>query len=72
MSLFIPERLERSAFPRPSVEESSAKHPERLRVQEHLTFTEASDLLDSLEAHGIESMDVQIEENGEVTVRWVC
>ncbi len=42
-----------------------------VRVAPGLTFDEARDLLDWLEANGVTATDVEVEESGLVTVRWI-
>jgi hypothetical protein len=44
---------------------------ECVRVAEHLTVTEASELLDWLEGHGIEPSEVSVDSEGRMTVRWL-
>jgi hypothetical protein len=41
-----------------------------IRVAAHLTITDARDLLDWLEVHGIRARDVAIEPDGYMSVRW--
>jgi hypothetical protein len=41
-----------------------------VRTARHLTVTQAGDLLDWLEAHGIQAREVQIEPDGYILVRW--
>jgi hypothetical protein len=47
-------------------------HPERLYCVEHLSFTQASDLLDWLERRNVDSREVKLDDQGLMTVRWVC
>jgi hypothetical protein len=39
-------------------------------LAEHLTLTEAADLLDWLEGHGIEAQEVSLDIAGRLTIRW--
>ncbi|MCE9532204.1 MAG: hypothetical protein K8T89_13955 [Planctomycetes bacterium] len=41
-----------------------------MRVRTDLTFQEARDLLDWLDAHGISARVVDVTDEGDVTVRW--
>ena len=39
-------------------------------IAEDLTLTEATELLDWLEGHGIRAQEVQLDETGRMTIRW--
>jgi hypothetical protein len=39
-------------------------------IAEDLTLTEATELLDWLEGHGIRAQEVQLNELGRMTIRW--
>jgi hypothetical protein len=39
-------------------------------IAEDLTLTEATELLDWLEGHGIRAHEVQLDELGRMTIRW--
>ena len=39
-------------------------------IAEDLTLTEATELLDWLEGHGIRAQEVQLNEVGRMTIRW--
>lgn len=39
-------------------------------VAENLSLTEATELLDWLEGHGIRAEDVQLTDDGKMTIRW--
>jgi hypothetical protein len=41
-----------------------------VKLADHLTVTQAENLLDWLEVHGVHPRDVQIEPDGLMTVRW--
>jgi len=41
-----------------------------IQLADHLTITQAEDLLDWLESHGVRARDVRIESDGLMTVRW--
>ena len=41
-----------------------------MHAAEHLTITEARDLLDWLQGHGIAAHEVKLEADGTMTVRW--
>jgi hypothetical protein len=41
-----------------------------VRVVSGLTFDKARDLLDWLEANGVQKADAEVEDSGLVTVRW--
>jgi hypothetical protein len=43
-----------------------------INVADRLTVTEASDLLDWLEGHGISPREVSIDSEGRMSVRWVA
>jgi hypothetical protein len=59
----------------PSAEEPTVTHPPLvpaipMRAAEHLSISEARDLLDWLEGQGIRAHEVSIESDGKMTVRW--
>jgi len=41
-----------------------------MQAAEHLTITEARDLLDWLQGRGIRADEVKLEPDGKMTVRW--
>jgi hypothetical protein len=56
---------------RPSTEETPHACPMDVDgVADDLTLTEATELLDWLEGHGIAAREVHINEAGRMTVRW--
>lgn len=61
-----------SAHDPPTSEPMTAPPPPApaLHAAERLTITEARDLLDWLEGHGIRAHEVTLESDGTMTVRW--
>jgi hypothetical protein len=41
-----------------------------VRAAEHLSITQARDLLDWLQSQGVQANEVKLEADGTVTVRW--
>ena len=59
-----------SAHEPPVGEPVPATSPPPLQAAEHLTITQARDLLDWLQGQGIRAHDVALEPDGTMTVRW--
>jgi hypothetical protein len=60
----------------PSIQENPATDPPAappepaVQSAEHISLTDARDLLDWLEAHQIKPIEVLLEADGTMTVRW--
>ena len=59
-----------SAQERPATDRPEAPPDPDRRSAEHLTVSQARDLLDWLEAHKIPTTEVLVEADGTMTVRW--
>ena len=57
-----------TSLPAISLQERSFHLP--TRSEEHLTVTEARDLLDWLEGQGVRPTTVNVQADGHMTVRW--
>jgi hypothetical protein len=53
------------------VEASRAEGLGCVRVADHLSVSEASDLLDWLEGHGIKPREVSVDSDGRMSVHWI-
>lgn len=70
MKLFVSNREDRGKSPSLSTTEIPSDRLAQFHSAEHLSLTQAEDLLDWLEGHGIAAQDVQLDAEGRMSVRW--
>jgi hypothetical protein len=72
MAISIASQWESNPGASAEVDTSRAEGLGCVKVADHLSVSEASELLDWLEGHGIEPREVSIDAEGRMTVRWVA
>ena len=72
MALFKPFRSIRGTGHQCETSIDKLRQSDGVRSANHLTVTQAGELLDWLEGHGIQAQNVSIEPEGRVSVRWTA